>query len=307
MGTADLSCASLDALVASSLFQVVAVVTQPDKPKGRDLKLTPSPVKQLAEELKLPLLQPAKAREESFLAQLRDLDPDLIVVVAYGQILPPDLLAMPRHGCVNVHTSLLPKYRGAAPIQWAIADGNTETGVTIMQMDAGLDTGPILSQRRTPILPTDNSQTLHDRLARIGAELLVETIPGYVSGEIQPQPQSEAESTYAAKIKKEDGKIDWHQTAPQIWNRLRAFTPWPGTFTFLQAGAKTPLLKIWQAELADQTGLPGKILAADPTGILVACGQGSLRILELQREGGKRMPAKQFLAGFPLKSGEHFA
>ena len=236
IGTAELSCASLEKLAEQ--HSVAAVVTQPDKPKGRELKLTPSPVKLLAEKLRLPLLQPAKARDEKFIAELRALKPDLIVVVAYGQILPQTILDLPAHGCLNVHTSLLPQYRGAAPIQWAIADGEPETGVTIMKMDAGLDTGPILSVRRTPILPTDNSQTLHDRLAQLGAELLAETIPAYVAGKIQPQPQPAEGASYAAKIKKEDGRVDWNSPAEKIWNRLRAFTPWPGAFTFLE-GART--------------------------------------------------------------------
>jgi methionyl-tRNA formyltransferase len=300
MGTAELSCASLEKLCADSGFQVVAVVTQPDKPKGRDLKLTPSPVKVLAEKLQLPVLQPPKARDEKFIAELRALSPGLMVVVAYGQILPQTLLDVPAHGCLNVHTSLLPKYRGAAPIQWAIADGNAETGVTIMKMDAGLDTGPILSTRRTPILPEDNSQILHDRLAQLGAELLVETIPGYVAGKFLPEPQPAEGSTYAAKIKKEDGRIDWNQPAEKIWHRLRAFTPWPGAFTHI--GGKQ-LLKILKAETVVQSGAPGKILSADKAGIVVGCGAGALRILELQREGGKRLDAGAFLIGHPLPPG----
>ena len=306
MGTAELSCASLEILAANPAFQVLAVVTQPDKPKGRDLKLTPSPVKVLGEKLNLPVLQPLKARDENFIAELRALKPDLMVVVAYGQILPQTLLDVPPHGCLNVHTSLLPKYRGAAPIQWAIADGEPETGVTIMQMDAGLDTGPILSIRRTPILPTDDSQVLHDRLAQLGAELLVATIPEYVAGKISPQPQPATGSTYAAKIKKEDGQIDWQQPAQKIWHRLRAFTPWPGAFAFLQAEPKPQLLKIWKAEVVERSGGAGEILSADKSGIVVGCGAGALRILELQREGGKRMSAEQFLIGHPLKAGQKF-
>ena len=305
-GTAELSCASLDKLCGDKMFQVIAVVTQPDKPKGRDLKLSPSPVKILAEKLNLPVLQPLKARDEKFIAELRELKSDLMVVVAYGQILPPVILDLPTHGCVNVHTSLLPKYRGAAPIQWAIADGNSETGVTIMKMDAGLDTGPILSMRRTPILPEDDSQKLHDRLAQLGAELLIETIPDYVSGKISPQPQPAEGSTYAAKIKKEDGQIDWNQPAEKIWNRLRAFTPWPGAFTFLQSEPKPQLLKIWKAEVVEKSGTAGMVLSADKIGIIVGCGKDALRILELQREGGRRMGAGDFLAGFPLKAGEKF-
>jgi methionyl-tRNA formyltransferase len=306
MGTAELSCASLEKLAGEKSFSVNAVVTQPDKPKGRDLKLTPSPVKILAEKLNLPVLQPLKARDEQFLGALRELKPDLMVVVAYGQILPRTILDLPRFGCLNVHTSLLPKYRGAAPIQWAIANGDAETGVTIMKMDAGLDTGPILSVRRTAILPADDSQILHDRLAQLGAELLVETIRDYLTGTISPQPQPKDGSTYAAKIKKEDGKIDWNTPSIKIWNRLRAFTPWPGAFTFLQTEPKPQLLKIWKAEPMEKSGGAGEVLSADKNGIFVGCGQGALRILEVQREGGRRLTAEQFLIGHPLKLGAKF-
>ena len=306
MGTAELSCASLEKLSSDRTFEVVAVVTQPDKPKGRDLKLTASPVKVLATRLQLPVLQPLKAREEAFIAQLRDLKPDLMVVVAYGQILPSAILEIPPHGCLNVHTSLLPKYRGAAPIQWAMANGDAETGVTIMKMDAGLDTGPILAMRPTPILPTDDSPALHDRLAQLGAELLAKTIPGYVAGKISPQSQPTEGSTYAAKIKKEDGQMDWNRPAVQLWNRMRAFTPWPGAFIFLPAEPRPQLLKIWKAEVVERSGKAGEILSADKTGIVTGCGQGALRILELQREGGKRVTSEQFLAGFPLKAGDRW-
>ncbi|HEY1718334.1 MAG TPA: methionyl-tRNA formyltransferase [Verrucomicrobiae bacterium] len=331
MGTAELSCASLEKLAgqASSLsddgqdarptFSVAAVVTQPDKPKGREMKLQFSPVKILAEKLKLPVLQPAKARDEKFISELRGLNSDLIVVVAYGQILPQSILDLPKFGCVNVHTSLLPKYRGASPIQSAILNGETETGVTIMKMDAGLDTGEIISQSRTPILPKDNSQTLHDRLAQLGAELLVETIPDYVAGKILPKPQPVGGASYTAKIKKEDGKIDWNEPAEKILNRLRAFTPWPGAFTFFSGTGILPvigrleacptkpqLLKIWKAEVVEKSGGAGEILSADKNGIVVACGKNALRILELQREGGRRLSAQEFLAGNPLKVGEKF-
>jgi methionyl-tRNA formyltransferase len=330
MGTAELACASLEKLARDEKFQMLAVVTQPDKPKGRELKLTASPVKILAEKLELPVLQPLKARDEKFISELHELKPDLMVVVAYGQILPQTILDLPKFGCLNVHTSLLPKYRGAAPIQWAIANGETETGVTIMKMDAGLDTGPILSVRRTPILPTDDSQILHDRLAQLGAELLVKTIPDYVIGEISPPPQPNEGSSYAAKIKKEDGRIDWSLPAKKIWNRLRAFTPWPGAFTFLRhelsvgrasaqaevetsqtqrlAGTLAPpvLLKIWKAEVVEKSGDAGTILSADKTGIVVGCGQNALRILELQRDGGKRLSVEHFLSGFPINAGLRF-
>jgi methionyl-tRNA formyltransferase len=314
MGTAELSCASLETLARNGTYSVAAVVTQPDKPKGRDLKLQPSPVKSLALKLQLPVLQPARARDESFIAELRTLKPDLIVVVAYGHILPQTILDLPQFGCLNVHTSLLPKYRGAAPIQWAIANGETETGVTVMKMDAGLDTGPILSQQRTPILPEDDSATLHDRLARLGADLLLETIPGYVEGKIQPQDQPTEGASHAPKIKKEDGRIDWNLPAKTIWNRLRAFTPWPGAFTYWKSTSNIQhptfnihLLKIWKAETVGQSGGTGEILSADKTGIIVGCGEHALRILELQREGGRRMSAAEFIAGHTLNAGERFS
>jgi len=305
MGTAELSCASLAALANEDQFRVAAVVTRPDKPKGRDLKAQASPVKNLALKLGLPVLQPERVREELFLARLREWKPDLNVVVAYGQILPPAILDLPRYGCLNVHTSLLPKYRGAAPIQWAIASGDTETGVTLMKMDAGLDTGPIVAQCRTAISPADDSASLHDRLAQLGAELLVQILPDYVAGKIRPVPQPAEGVSYAAKIKKEDGRIDWNRPAQVIWNRLRAFRPWPGAFTFLPADPK-PLLKIWRADVVEKSGGAGEIIQADKTGLMVACGRDALRILELQREGGRRMNATEFLAGHPLKAGEIF-
>lgn len=296
MGTAELSCASLEKLAHDKQFHLAAVVTQPDKPKGREMKLQPSPVKTLAQKFNLSVLQPAKARDEKFISQLRELKPELIVVVAYGQILPQTILDLPKFGCINVHTSLLPRYRGASPIQSAILYGETETGVTIMKMDAGLDTGPILSQARTPISPEDNSQTLHDRLAQLGAELLVKTIPDYAAGEITPRPQPDDGITYAAKIKKEDGKINWQEPAKKILNQLRAFTPWPGAFTFWNG----KLLKIWKAEITGDAGNGGQILSADKSGIVIACGMNALRILELQPEGKRRMNVQEFLAGHSL-------
>jgi methionyl-tRNA formyltransferase len=306
MGTAELSCASLESLARDKTFSVAAVVTQPDKPKGRDLQLQPSPVKSLALKLNLSVLQPARARDEQFIAELRALQPDLIVVVAYGHILPQTILDLPKFGCLNVHTSLLPKYRGAAPVQWAIASGETETGVTIMKMDAGLDTGPIISQRRTSILLADDSATLHDRLAQLGAELLLQTVPDYVAGKIQPKAQPDDGASHAPKIKKEDGRIDWKLPAKTIWNRLRAFTPWPGAFVFLAGQSKPQLLKIWKAEVIEQSGKIGEIVSADKNGIVVACGENALRVLELQREGGRRMGAAEFLAGHALRTGEKF-
>ncbi len=306
MGTAELSCASLRALLAVPDFQIVGVVTQPDKPRGRSLKLQPSPAKELAVSHGLPVLQPERARNEIFIQQLRALQPDLIAVAAYGQILPGSILGLPRFGCLNVHTSLLPKYRGAAPIQWALLHDETESGVTIMKMDAGLDTGDILTQEATPITPEDTSESLHDRLADMGARLLVQTIPEYVTGRIRPQPQPSEGVTYAPKIKKQDGRLDWMQPARTLWNRIRALTPWPGAFSYLQNGPRPTLLKIWRAEVTARSGTPGEILQAANVGIMVGCGRDALQILELQREGGRRLKASEFLAGHKLKAGQRF-
>ncbi len=305
MGTADFAVPSLKALLADSKCSVTAVVTQPDRPKGRDLKLQPSPVKKIALEAGLPVLQPERARDPIFIEQLGTLGSDLMVVAAYGQILPPAILDLPRFGCINVHSSLLPKYRGAAPIQWAMLNGETETGVTIMKMAAGLDTGDILRMTTTPILTEDTGQSLHDRLAVMGAELLGPTISDFVAGKITPRAQMEAEATYARKIAKEDGRLDWSLSARMLWNRVRTFTPWPGAFTFHQEEAKPRLIKIWSVAVEeDLAGKPGEIICADKSGIIVGCGQGALRILELQREGGKRLAAGDFLAGHRLSAGE---
>jgi methionyl-tRNA formyltransferase len=304
MGTAPLACPSLTALARGAHdVEVVAVVTQPDRPKGRGLQLQPSAVKQTAMDLKLPVLQPERARAPEFIETIGGLRPDLIVVVAFGQILPPALLAVPRHGCLNVHTSILPRHRGAAPIQWALLLGDRETGVTIMQMDAGLDTGPVVAVETTPITPEDDAGTLHDRLSVLGAALLVKVIPGYVSGLIVPQPQPAEGATYARKITKADGRLDWSLPAAALWNRVRALVPWPVAFTTLPSPAGPSLLKIWRATPQPDSGPPGTVLAAGPAGLNVACGQGSLLVTELQREGSRRMSAAEFLAGHRLPPG----
>ena len=296
MGTADLAATALQKLNEARLGDIIAVVSQPDRPRGRDLQLHPTPVKQRAIELGLPILQPEKARSPEFLNRLRELQPSLVVVAAYGQLLTGALLEIPAFGCLNVHTSLLPKYRGAAPIQWAIANGESETGVTIMKMDVGLDTGPILTQRTTPITPQDTGQTLHDRLAVLGAELLVETIPHWFAGAIHPTNQIDEDSSPARKITKDDGRIDWSQSSQVIENRLRAFTPWPGNHTQFVDGSQLRLLKIHRASsLPDESGLPGHVLRVDRSGIVVACGIGALQITELQPESGRKMAAAEFL------------
>jgi methionyl-tRNA formyltransferase len=304
MCSAELACASLQALHQAEFVDLRAVVTQPDKPKGRDLKLGPTPVGALAETLGLPLHKPRRAREPEFIELIRSLRPELIVVVAYGQILPQTLLDIPRHGCLNVHTSILPKYRGAAPIQWAIVEGEPETGVSLMRMDAGLDTGPVIAEARTPIRDEDDAQTLHDRLAGLGADLLLQTIPDYIAGRIQPVDQPAAGSTYARKITKEDGRIDWSRPARAIFNQIRGFNPWPGAFTHLSMGGRSRLLKVWRGQVEETaSSQPGEIMAAGGEDLVVACGSGALRILELQPEGSRRMSTRDFLSGHSLKCG----
>ncbi|MGA2175674.1 MAG: methionyl-tRNA formyltransferase [Verrucomicrobiota bacterium] len=303
MGTAEMACASLRALLQSDQFAVRAAVTQPDRPKGRDLKPQPSPVKKLALAAGLPLLQPEQARDPAFLKRLAEFNPEVIIVAAYGQMLPQSILDLPRLGCLNVHASLLPKYRGAAPIQWAILNNDPETGVTIMQMAAGLDTGGILSQSATPIGPDETAASLHDRLAVLGAELLVSTLPRYAAGEITPKPQDEARASYARKITKEDGRLDWLQSALALRNRVRAFTPWPGAYAFWTCQGRRRLLKIWRAQTEPRQGRPGEVLQADRAGLIIACGTDALRVDELQPESARRMSAPEFLAGHELPPG----
>ena len=305
MGTAGLACPSLVALSVWGGSDVVSVVTQPDRPRGRKLQLQPSCVKQCAEKLGLPLQQPETLRDDVAFYALAVLEPDLIVVAAYGQILPSAVLDLPPHGCLNVHASILPRYRGAAPIQWALLNGDNETGVTIMRMDAGLDTGDIVAEARTPIGLHDNSQTLHDRIAEMGAELLIKTVPGYVSGDIIPQPQPEEGASHARKIRKADGRMNWGAVAHELLWRIRAFTPWPGAFTELPVKEQR-LLKIWEAEVMDGDGSAGEVVVADESGIVVVCGEQALRLTAVQRDGGKRMTAADFLRGCPIKSGMLF-
>jgi len=305
MGTAELACASLQALAAAPGFEVVAVVTQPDRPKGRALKLQPSPVKEAALSAGLPVLQPERARDPAFCEELRRLEPALIAVAAYGQLLPTAILTLPPLGCLNVHASLLPKYRGAAPIQWAILNDESETGVTIMKMAEKLDTGDILAQRATAIAAGDTAATLGERLAQLGAQLLAETLAQCVNNTITARPQIEAQATSARKITREDGRLDWSQPARSLWNRVRALVPWPGAFTFLPGGAKLRTVKIWRASVEEsRAGAPGEVAQADKAGIVVACGGGGgLRIHELQLEGGRRLTAAEFLTGHLLPPG----
>lgn len=296
MGTAELACPCLEAVVKMPGHEVVAVVTQPDRPKGRDLKPAPPPVKVIAERFGLPVQQPLKIREPAAVEALQGTQPDLIIVVAYGQILPKAVLAIPRFGCINVHTSLLPRWRGAAPIQYAILHGDPETGVTTMYMDEHMDTGDIILQRVQLIHADDTSATLHDRLAKLGAELLEETVMLIAEGKAPRAKQDETKATYAKKIAKEDGRIDWTKPATEIERQIRAFNPWPSAYTRL---GDLPL-KIWKAEvIGGATGNPGEVLAD----IIVVTGQGGLRILELQPASSKRMPVDAFLRGHKIEAG----
>lgn len=310
IGTAELAVASLQALHRHPGFEIPLVVTQPDRPQGRKLQLKPTPVKAAALEAQLTVFQPEKIRTEDSLRTIRDARPDLLVVAAYGQILPKALLDLPRWGCLNVHTSLLPKYRGAAPIQWSMLNGDAQTGVTIMQMDPGLDTGPILTQQATPIADTDDAISLHNRLAQIGSELLIQTIPAWVAGELRPQVQTEAGTCYARKIEKQDGLLDWRLPAKSLWNRVRGLVPWPGAFCLRSDRTDAPpqTLKIWEAvpESAVHSGVGGEVVQVSSSGIVVRCGEGALRLLALQRDGGKRLPCREFLAGHPIQVGERW-
>ena len=298
MGTAGFACPSLTALDDSPLIELIGIVTQPDRPKGRQLIPHPPAVKVESERRKLTVHQPLRLRNDFVF--LNKLNPDLIVVVAYGQILPQPILELPKYGCINVHGSLLPLYRGAAPIQRAILDGQNKTGVTIMEMETGLDTGPMISKIETQIESNDNAQTLHNRLADLGAKLLIETIPQYVTGKFKSIPQDDSQSSHASKITREMGQIDWTKTATDIWNQARAFTPWPGVFTHL----KGKLIKLIEVEPINTIDLaPGIIGQSNSDGIIVGCGKEALRISQLQKDGGKRLTAEAFLAGHPLPVG----
>lgn len=303
MGTPEFAAASLKALVESGQYEITAVVTQPDRPKGRGHKLQMSAVKTYALAEHLPVLQPEKVKDPAFQEELKALSPDLIVVAAFGQFLPKTLLELPKCGCINVHASLLPKYRGAAPIHYALLNGEKEAGVTIMQMDAGMDTGDMLAKVTVPVGETMTQGELHDELKEKGAALLLETIPGIVSGTVQPVPQDPEKATYAALITRDMEKLDWKKEAATLYNQLRAFDPWPGSFTLLPDGTR---LKIWKGRVVDEKTAvaPGTVLEADSNGFRVACGQHILEILECQPEGKRRMPALSFVNGKHVKKGD---
>jgi methionyl-tRNA formyltransferase len=298
-GTPEFAARALAALHDAG-HEIALVLTQPDKPAGRGLKLAPSAVKALAQERGLALFQPESLKDAPAQQRLRALGADLTVVAAYGLILPEAVLAAARLGAVNIHASLLPRWRGAAPIQRAILAGDARTGISIMRMDRGLDTGPVLAAESIPIAPEDTGASLHDKLAELGARLIVSAVDGLGRGQLRAQPQDAARASYAAKIVKSEAAIDWRGAAQAIERKVRAFNPLPGA----SATVRGVGLKIWRAQACEAQGPPGTVLAAGPEGIVVACGAGALRVLELQRAGGKRLAAAQFLAGFPLAAGE---
>jgi methionyl-tRNA formyltransferase len=293
MGTPEFAVPTLEKL--ADVHQVVGVVTQPDRRAGRGRKVAPSPTKQAAQARGLSLFQPQTLRTSEAVAQLAAWEPDIIVVAAFGQILRQDVLDLPPHGCLNVHASLLPRWRGAAPVPAAILAGDEITGVTIMEMDAGLDTGPILAQREEPIRPNDTRAMLEERLARLGAELLIETLPAYLAGDLLPQPQPEEGVTYTEQLRKEDGLLDWSRSAVELDRQVRAFNPWPGTFTTLHGQR----LRVRQAApLPDWRGdaPPGTVVAL-VDGCAVATGEGALRLEEVQLAGKRPVDIEAFLCG----------
>ncbi len=297
-GTPDFSVPPLRALLESE-HQVVAVYTQPDRPSGRGRKLAASPVKQLALAEDIPVRQPKNFRDEEELERLASLRADLMVVVAYGLILPQRVLDAPRLGCINIHASLLPRWRGAAPIQRAILAGDAETGVTIMQMEAGLDTGPMLLKHHCPIGSEETAGSLHDRLSKMGAEALLAALPGIADGSLQPQVQDDALACYADKLDKAEAQIDWKRSALELDRQVRAFNPWPVAQTIYQ----DKMLRIWESMPLDDgaEASPGKVIATGREGIDVATGDGVLRILSLQLPGKKAQPASAFLNAHDMK------
>lgn len=301
-GTPPFAAVALSALLGMEHHQIVAVLTQPDRPSGRGMKQTASPVKELAQQHGISLLQPDTLKAESIQQLLRELQADVMVVAAYGLILPLAVLQIPRFGCLNIHASLLPRWRGAAPIQRAILAGDSETGITIMQMDAGLDTGNMLLQKHCPITLDDTTQTLHDRLAVLGAESIVETLQLLELGKLHPQKQDESRTCYAAKLNKAEARIDWGRPASELARAVRAYNPFPAAHTELNG---TPI-KVWRASADSKTGLPGTVLATSRAGIEVACGEGSLVLEMLQKPGGKVVPAAQFMQGLPITAGDRF-
>ncbi len=300
-GTPQFAASALDALIGE--HQIVGVLTQPDRASGRGMQVSASPVKQLALQHGLKVLQPQTLKALEAQQEIAALGADVMVVAAYGLILPKAVLDIPRHGCLNIHASLLPRWRGAAPIQRAIQAGDKETGITIMQMDEGLDTGDMLLKKSCPIGKEDNAQTLHDRLAALGADCILEALRLLASNSLVPVRQDDEAACYAAKLQKSEAAIDWGRDAVQLERTVRAYNPYP----VCQSSVNGVALKIWQAEVCDLQGRPGEVLAVDKQGIVVACGKDALRLLVLQRPGGKAQSAKQFMQAVPVKVGDRFS
>ena len=299
MGTPDFAAASLEALI-DSRHEIQAVVTQPDKPKGRKGELTPSPVKVVAEGKGIKVYQPLKVRSEEFVETLRAYNPDVIVVVAFGQIIPLSILKMPKFGCVNIHGSLLPKYRGAAPIQWAVLDGEKETGITTILMDEGIDTGDILLKKTIQIDTDETSGSLFDKLMALGAETILETLDELEKGNLTPTKQGESPTAYAKMLTKAMGLIDFTRSAKELDCFVRGMNPWPSAYTLL--AGKT--LKLWKVRAVEESGKAGSVIEIGKESFTVACGEGAIEVLEVQLEGKKRMSAGDFLKGSTLNIGQ---
>ncbi len=302
MGSAEFACPSLELLLSSGKDEVVAVVTQPDRPKGRSLAVSPCPAKAYLGARTIPVMTPERINTPESLAMLQSFKPDLLVVIAYGQLLKPAILAIPPLGCINVHGSLLPKYRGAAPIQWAVANGDPVSGVTTMFMDVGMDTGDMILKRELPIDPGDTGGSYHDKLARVGAVLLGETLERVRTGRPPRTPQDHAAATLAPKLKKTDGKLDWSLPAQVLHNRVRGFNPWPGSYCEMP-GTPGKFIKVLatRVEPCDKVsgrGCPGAVLDAAGDGLLIQTGNEALRLLEVQPEGKKPMSGAAFLSGY---------
>ena len=303
MGTPEFAVPSLKKLIEAE-YDIVAVVTQPDRPKGRGRRIKPPPIKELALKYGLNVLQPERASDKDFLDRIKRKKPDFIIVVAYGQILPKEFLEIPRFFSINLHPSLLPKYRGAAPIQWAIMNDDPVTGVTVIKMTEKVDAGPILLQKEVPILPDETAGSLHDRLSEIGADLLIDAIKGIIDGKIKEKEQEEDKATFAPKIDRELSKIDWERSAKEISARIRALDPWPGAISYINDKE----IKLFSSSCIDKgyKGIPGRVNSIEDEGVIVETGNGLVLIRELQVPGRKRLKAKEFLRGFSLKKGDRF-
>lgn len=308
MGTPDFSVPTLERLI-DSRHEVIAVVTQPDKPRGRGKEIQMTPVKELAVKHEIPVYQPVRARESSFVEQMRALQPDVMVVIAFGQILSEELLQVPRYGCINIHASLLPKYRGAAPIQWAVINGDEETGITTMMMDAGMDTGDMLEKTVIRLDEKETGGSLFDRLSLLGGDLILSTLDKAENGTLERTPQNHEEATYVKKIPKSLGDIDWTMDAAAIERLIRGLNPWPSAYTHLNG----KMLKLWEAEVLPDSAAgkgteaesrkPGQVLEASGSNLAVQTGNGILKITSLQLEGKKRMDTAAFLRGFSVETG----